>query len=133
MLITRSPKIPRSEVTDRAVYLNRREFVLTAGATILGARSTSAAGRPAAHGAKLEGLRKSRLSSSELPTRWDQITSYNNFYEFAGSDNKDLPSELAPGNLVTKAWTVAVEGACAKPGQFPLEEVVKGQDRKSVV
>jgi len=119
----------RSEVTDQRVYLNRRDFLraagVSAGAVILRARSAAAAGRPAAHGSKLDGIRKSTSSTSELPTRWDQITSYNNFYEFAGSDNKDLPSELAPGNLVTSPWTVTVGGACRKPGTYSLEDIVK--------
>ncbi len=131
MLITRSPEIDRREITDRGVYVNRREFLraatVAAGTGLLGTRTALAAGRPAAHGAKLDGLRKSRFSATERPTPWDQITSYNNFYEFAGSDNKDLPSQLAPGNLVTRPWAITVEGACAKPGEYPLEEVIKNQ------
>ena len=113
------------------MYLNRREFfgaaTASVGTAILGVRTVSAAGRPAAHGARLDGVRKSRFSSSDVPTPWNQITSYNNFYEFAGSDNKDLPSRLAPANLVTSPWTVTVEGACARPGKYSLDEVLKDQ------
>jgi sulfoxide reductase catalytic subunit YedY len=131
MLIKRAAWIRRSEMTDRKMYMNRREFLrsatVTAGAAVLGARTTSAKGRPAVHGAKLDALQKSRFSTTERPTPWDQITSYNNFYEFAGSDDKDLPSQLAPENLITKPWTVSVEGACARPGKYPLEEVIKDQ------
>ena len=129
MLIARPPQMRRSEVTDRKVYLNRRQFLLgavvSAGAAVISTPSADAAGRPAVHGPKLSGIRKSASSTSELPTRWDQITSYNNFYEFAGSDNKDLPSELAPGNLVTSPWIVTVDGACRKPGTYAFEDVVK--------
>src|SRR5688572_12126127 len=131
MLITRAPEIRRSEITDRKVYMNRRQFLraatVTAGTAVIGTRTTLAAGRPAVHGVKLAGLQKSRFSTTDTPTPWNQITSYNNFYEFAGSDNKDLPSELAPGNLITRPWTVTVAGACGRPGTYPLEDVVKDQ------
>jgi sulfoxide reductase catalytic subunit YedY len=131
MLIARTPRIRRSDITGKKVYLSRREFVraaaVSAGAAVLGARGAHAAGRPAARGAKLNGVRPSRFIAADRPTSWDRITSYNNFYEFAGSDNKDLPSQLAPANLVTSPWAITVEGACARPGTYPLEEVVKGQ------
>jgi sulfoxide reductase catalytic subunit YedY len=131
MLITRAPEIRRSEIPDRKVYMNRRQFLraatVTAGTAAIGTRTALAAGRPAVHGVKLAGLQKSRFSTTETPTPWNQITSYNNFYEFAGSDNKDLPSELAPGNLITRPWTVTVAGACGRPGTYPLEDVVKDQ------
>ena len=42
-------------------------------------------------------------------SRW-----YNNFYEFAGSDDKDLPSKLAPDNLMTRPWNITVDGECAR-------------------
>jgi sulfoxide reductase catalytic subunit YedY len=105
-----------------------REATMTAGTAMLGARTAWAQGRPAVHStSKLEILQTNRFSTTERPTSWDQITSYNNFYEFAGSDNKDLPSQLAPENLVTKPWAITVEGACARPGKYSLEEIIKDQ------
>ena len=99
----RAPDVPREEITDKRLYFNRRAFMRVAGggvaaaaAAALGTRSVLAAGRPAVHGPKLERVRKSDLSTTEAATPWDDITSYNNFYEFAGSDTKDLPSLLAP-------------------------------------
>jgi sulfoxide reductase catalytic subunit YedY len=131
MLIKRPSPLRRSDITEQKIYANRREFMraaaAAAGTALLGARKASAQGRPAAHGEKLPGLQKSRLSTAETPTGWDQITSYNNFYEFAGSDNKDLPSQLAPQNLVTKPWSVTVDGACARPGIYALEDIVRGE------
>ena len=113
--------------------VDRREFLratagsaaATATATLSG-RTALAAGRPAPHGPKLPGVQKSPLSTDEPPTPWDAVTSYNNFYEFAGSDNKDLPSVLAPANLVTQPWHVVVEGACERTGRFPLEDLLDG-------
>ena len=100
---------------------------LGAMTTALARRTVFAAGRPAPHGPKLPGVRKSALSTDDAPTPWEDVTSYNNFYEFAGSDNKDLPSELAPANLVTEPWNVVVEGACQRTGTYPLEDVLDEQ------
>ena len=90
-------------------------------------RAVLAAGRPAKHGPKLPGVQKSALSTTEDATPWDDITSYNNFFEFAGSDTKDLPSILAPEHLVTKPWSITVGGECARKGTFTLEQVLDGQ------
>ena len=125
--------IARSETTDQKLYLNRRAFfraatatAVTAAAAIARTQRVLAAGRPAVHGQKLANVRSSRFSTEQAPTPWDAITSYNNFYEFAGSDDKDLPSELAPANLITKPWTITVEGECARAGKYSLEQALDG-------
>jgi sulfoxide reductase catalytic subunit YedY len=133
MLIKKPADVRSSEITEQKVYWNRREFLRTtagiaaAGAGVLGAGSVvSAAGRPAPHGRKLENVVKSPLSLSpqqETANTWEQITTYNNYYEF-GTD-KDSPS-LSAGRLKTDPWSVSVEGECAKKGSVPLEELLKG-------
>ncbi len=133
MLIKKPADIRSSEITDPKLYLNRRDFlrttagVATAGAGILAAgRVLSAAGQPAPHGRKLENVKKSPLSltpEQEKANTWEQITTYNNYYEF-GTD-KESPS-LNAGRLKTEPWSVTIDGECAKKGTFPLEEVVKG-------
>ena len=127
-------KISRSEITDRLLYLNRREFcraasaaAVTAAAALASPQRILAKGRPAAHGRKFADVRASGFSIKEKPTPWDAITSYNNFYEFAGSDDKDLPSQLAPANLITRPWKIAVEGECARAGDYPLDQVLDGE------
>ncbi|MGE0448721.1 MAG: protein-methionine-sulfoxide reductase catalytic subunit MsrP [Vicinamibacterales bacterium] len=134
MLIKKAADIRSSEITDQRHYLNRREFLRTAGgAAIAGAgvvamgRSLSAAGQPAPHGRKLEGVSPSPLSlapSQEKPNSWDQITSYNNYYEF-GTD-KDSPS-LTAGRLKVDPWSVQIDGECERTGKYGLEDVLKGQ------
>jgi sulfoxide reductase catalytic subunit YedY len=134
MLIKKPADIRSSEITDRKLFLNRRQFFqASAGIAAVGAglvastRTALAAGRPANHGAKLPNVKQSPLSLKpevEKPNTWDQITSYNNYYEF-GTD-KDSPSITAPGKLKTSPWNVMVEGECNKKGTFPLEEVLKG-------
>src|SRR5207237_9393818 len=87
MLIKRPADIPSSEITPKSTYLNRREFIRTAGigaglvAAAVGAERLLGAQTPAPHGRKLT-TTKSPLSTSETPNTWDHITTYNNFYEF---------------------------------------------------
>ncbi len=133
MLIKKPADIRSSEITDPKLYLNRRDFLRTtagvavAGAGILAAgRAVSAAGQPAPHGRRLENVRKSPLSltpEQEKANTWEQITTYNNFYEF-GTD-KESPS-LTAGRLKTEPWSITIDGECNKKGSFPIEEVVKG-------
>ena len=82
------------------------------------------AAQPAPRGRKLEGVQKSPLSTSdERLNTWEQITTYNNFYEF-GTD-KATPARQAPAMLKTRPWTVAVEGAVKNPKVYDLDELMK--------
>jgi sulfoxide reductase catalytic subunit YedY len=134
MLIKRPSDIRSSEITDRKLYLNRREFLqaaagtAAAGAGVLAAGETLfAAGKPAPHGRKLENIKPSTLSvdiAKEKPNSWEQITTYNNYYEF-GVD-KDSPS-LTAGRLKTSPWTVQIDGECNKKGNYTFEDILKGE------
>jgi sulfoxide reductase catalytic subunit YedY len=131
MLIKHASDIPGSEITDKKLYLNRREFIQAAAGTALAAttgvlalESVACAATPAAHGRKLANIQKSAWSTTDPQNSWDQITTYNNYYEF-GTD-KDQPSELAR-NFKTEPWTVSVEGECAKKAKWALEDILKGQ------
>jgi sulfoxide reductase catalytic subunit YedY len=131
MLIKPASDIRSSEITDKKLYLNRREFIRattgTAVAVAAGVVSGEAflqAAAPAPHGRKLENVKPSTLSTDEKANTWDQITTYNNYYEF-GTD-KDSPSMMSR-NLKTQPWTVAVEGECNKKATWNLEDILKGQ------
>ncbi|HUR34442.1 MAG TPA: protein-methionine-sulfoxide reductase catalytic subunit MsrP [Vicinamibacterales bacterium] len=134
MLIKKPTDIRSSEITPQALYVNRREFlraaagVAAAGAGVVSVSETLfAAGQPAPHGRKLEGVGRSALSltpEQEKANTWEQITSYNNYYEF-GTD-KDSPS-LTAGRLKTEPWTVQIEGECVKKGNYALGDILKGQ------
>jgi sulfoxide reductase catalytic subunit YedY len=128
MLIQRAPDIRGSEITDEKLYRGRREFMrVAAGAAVaagaLGGAPSAFAATPAAHGRRLAGVQKGPLSTEEAPNSWEQITTYNNFYEF-GTD-KDAPCEYARG-FKTQPWTVAVEGECNKKAVYALDDVLKG-------
>ena len=131
MLIKPSADIRSSEITDKTLYLNRREFLGATAATtaavaagVLGTEAFVQAATPAPHGRKLENVQKSALSVDEKSNKWEDITTYNNYYEF-GID-KDSPSMLAR-SLKPAPWTVLVDGECNKKGNMPLEDILKGQ------
>ena len=125
MLIRNAPDLRDCDVTDRSLYLRRRELIAAGGA--LGAGL--ALGTPDASAAPLAVRRKVTTTTEKLTPK-DDVTSYNNFYEF-GTDKED-PARTA-GRLKTRPWTVVVDGLCAKPARldidglirrFPLEERV---------
>jgi sulfoxide reductase catalytic subunit YedY len=135
MLIKRPADIRSSEITDRKLYLNRRDFMRTAtGAAaaaaaglgvVAGSSAVLEAATPAPHGAKLPNVVKSPLSTTdEKVNTWEQITTYNNYYEF-GTD-KESPSLYAK-SLKTDPWSVTIEGECANKGAMNLEDILKGQ------
>ncbi len=134
MLIKPPADVRGSEITPRRLYLNRRNFIKTtvgataaaaAGGVLWTGEAVLSAATPAPHKQKLPNVRKSPLSTvDEKPNTWEQITTYNNFYEF-GVD-KAAPSQYA-GRMKTEPWTVKVEGECAKPATYHLEDVLTGQ------
>ena len=71
---------------------------------------------------KLPNVRKSQYSTSETPNSFDDITTYNNFYEF-GTD-KDDPAANAR-RFVTRPWTIRVDGLVDKPGTYDLDSFIK--------
>jgi methionine sulfoxide reductase catalytic subunit len=136
MLIKRPADIRSSEITDKKLYINRRQFMRAAGvavgaATGVGVLTKGAAVlhavQPAAHGKKWPNVKPNPTYSNtngELKNTWEQITTYNNYYEF-GTD-KDQPAELSR-NFKTDGWKVSVEGECAKKGKYTLDDILKGE------
>jgi len=129
MLIRRGSDIRSSDITPKQLYLNRREFIASAAAAGIGLAASGgiveAAGKPAPHGTKLANIKKSPLSvTNEKATSWNDITTYNNFYEF-GLD-KDSPSMLAD-KLQTSPWKITVAGEATKKGDMSLDDVLKGR------
>jgi sulfoxide reductase catalytic subunit YedY len=113
-----------SEITPRELYLNRRTALAGLG---LAAASPLALAQAAPGGgklAKLPGARSAVAGAAVMdkPTSYADATSYNNFYEF-GTDKSD-PAQRAH-TLKPRPWTVAVEGECAKPGNYDLDALMK--------
>ncbi len=69
----------------------------------------------------LPNVRKGVVTLDEALTPWDDVTTYNNFYEF-GMD-KDDPARNSK-KFRTKPWTVKIDGLVNKPGDYQLEDLV---------
>jgi sulfoxide reductase catalytic subunit YedY len=136
MLIKKPEEIRSSEITDEKVYLKRRLFLR--GAAL--AATTAATGLlyrklnpPPAEKPKGETLvtvansntdnrAREGFTVNEKLTSIEDITNYNNFYEFS-TDKQSVASEAR--GFVTKPWEVAVGGLVNKPATFGLEEILK--------
>jgi sulfoxide reductase catalytic subunit YedY len=115
MLIRRADGLKESEVTPEPLYWNRREFLAAAGVAGIAALGVSA--QEPGLVAKPYGLQP-----DDQPTPWEDVTGYNNFYEF-GTDKSD-PKAYSQ-KFKTNPWTVKVEGLVNNPGQYQLEDFVK--------
>ena len=118
-------RIPAAQVTDEAVYRERRR--------LLGAMAAlPALGLPGCAGAEPPQPSRSRVppavaragfDTDEALTTWQDVTTYNNFYEFG--TGKGDPSR-ARKTLRAQGWTVAVGGHCAKPATLALDDLLAG-------
>ena len=120
-----------SEITPQAVYEERRRWIqmaaagaaLAAGAGHLGSARAQAVAAPGKL-AKLPATRSAVAGANtmEKPTAYEDVTTYNNFYEF-GTDKAD-PARNAT-KFKTTPWSVAVEGEVKKPKVYDLAELLK--------
>ena len=116
MLIKQAPDIRSSEITDERLYRSRRQFIQAASGAAMGAvAGATVLGRygGALHAQEtIPNLQTSPLSTDEDLNSYDDITSYNNFYEF-GIDKGD-PARYAH-ELTIAPWSVRIEGEMNKP------------------
>ncbi len=117
-----STDIRSSEITPEPVYQSRRDFLRVAAAGAIGAAACGPLGDDVSAQAALPNVKPSPLSTTERPTPWDDLTTYNNFYEF-GTQKSD-PARYAH-ELKVKPWTVKVDGHVAKPADYALDDLVK--------
>ncbi len=95
--------LSQTDITPEVVYLNRRQILAgMAGLGLVGA----------------SGVRAEALE----PNPWEDITQYNNFYEF-GTDKSD-PARYA-GALTTSPWTVKIDGMVDRPGDYDFADIMK--------
>ncbi|WP_371155422.1 protein-methionine-sulfoxide reductase catalytic subunit MsrP [Jannaschia sp. 2305UL9-9] len=99
------PDLTHADVTPKAAWMNRRQLIAALGA-----------------GSLASGLGLSARAQEALtPNTYEEITSYNNFYEF-GTGKSD-PAQNA-GAMVTNPWTVKVDGLVDNPGDYALEDLI---------
>ncbi len=117
MLIRRPTDLKSSEITPESLYMNRRGWLAAAGALAVSAMGREASAQePQAIGKPFG------LQADDKPTPWQDVTTYNNFYEF-GTD-KSGPAQNAT-NFKTSPWTITVDGLAGKPGKYQLEDFIK--------
>jgi sulfoxide reductase catalytic subunit YedY len=126
-----SDVIKSSEITDEKTYLNRRNFMragLLAGTTLAMAGVYRFINPPPAKEAVTEIIRdiskpeNPALKSEDKINSFQEITNYNNFYEF--STSKTAVARNAE-DFVTRPWTVAVGGMVQNPQTFGIEDLLK--------
>jgi len=128
MWIHKPSEFRYSEITPKSTYLNRRKFLeaagLAAACTLAGRRLLGLAwpGQTAFAGTKLSGVAKGPFSTSEPQTPYEDVTHYNNYYEFGVA--KDAPARNA-GSLRTSPWSVSVEGEVQKRQKFDIASLMK--------
>ncbi|WP_223385704.1 protein-methionine-sulfoxide reductase catalytic subunit MsrP [Oricola cellulosilytica] len=111
--------IPRSsEITPRAAILDRRRFIAGMSGLALAA-AVPTPGKSATR-EKLDAI-ASPLSTDEEPNSYDDVTSYNNYYEF-GTGKSD-PAKHAH-ELTTRPWAIKVGGLVNNPGEIGIEDLL---------
>jgi sulfoxide reductase catalytic subunit YedY len=139
----KSQDINSNEITDKETYLNRRTFIRaavlagTATATTVVYRSLNPAPVESPKGQKLEGVSKSGEQEAlkegfrvdDQLTSLQDITNYNNFYEF---DTDKRGVAVAAKGFISKPWSVSVAGLVNKPRVFDLEELLRFEQEERI-
>ena len=124
MLIKRPHDVPSSEITPESLYRSRRRFLRSTALTVGGLALASSRVFARLQDPTFKRGKPGPYDTTEDLTEYEDITTYNNFYEFG--TGKGDPHENA-GTLKRSPWTVKVEGEVKKPGTFALEDLLKGQ------
>jgi len=123
MLIKKKNDIAESEVTDSAIYFNRRQFIQAAAIALGGSwlsRQAFASIESTCPNVELPTL-------DDKPNKLSQITRYNNYYEF--STNKEMVIHLAK-ELVTDPWSLSIEGECDNPITLSVDDILKSHSQE---
>jgi sulfoxide reductase catalytic subunit YedY len=134
MLIKKPADIPPSEITPKALYLNRRKFLaataVAGGVAVAGWRlrdlitpETIVKADESGGGLqKIDGIQKSPFSTTEAITPYKDVTHYNNYYEF--STDKEGPAELSK-HFRPRPWNVTIDGLVPKKQKLDIDTILK--------
>ena len=125
MLIRKPPAVPSSEITPERAYFDRRSFVagLAAAGLVGTARSAPVHLETGTGQRELRAVKPGPFSTDEPPNRYEDVTTYNNYYEFG--TGKDDPHRNS-GDFQPQPWTVRVEGEAEVTGEFDVEGLLAG-------
>jgi sulfoxide reductase catalytic subunit YedY len=127
LLIKKPSDIRPSEITSHSNYLNRRQFMRAgaiAGGSLLAPAALGAI-VPEQRRARLDDVAESPFSTDEAPNSYEDITTYNNFYEFG--TGKEDPAVYAR-DFEPRPWTIAVDGHAEKTGTFDFDDFIRPFD-----
>jgi len=120
MLIKEKSSILSSEITDKAIFQNRRKIIKAAAGLSIASLLPSTASAEQAK--KYAAVPSGPYSANLQVTSIEDATNYTNYYEF--STNKKDSTVLAQP-LKTNPWTITVEGEAEKTGEFNFEDILK--------
>ncbi|MXW19559.1 MAG: protein-methionine-sulfoxide reductase catalytic subunit MsrP [Gammaproteobacteria bacterium] len=125
MLIRNKTDIRSSEITSETTYFNRRSVIAgLAAAGLVGTTRAAPANLAAGTGQKdLPGVTPGPFSTDAPPNSYEEITTYNNYYEFG--TGKDDPHRNS-GDFRPEPWTVRVEGEAEVTGEFDVQGLLSG-------
>lgn len=126
-MIFKDPRIQNSDITPRHIFEHRREWLKNAaiGSLAIGLSpwlEREAFAKSSAPKEKLVAKLNDQYSTKETATSYEEVTSYNNFYEF-GMDKED-PAKYAE-RLQTRPWTISIEGMVKKPMTMDIDTLLK--------
>jgi methionine sulfoxide reductase catalytic subunit len=129
-------EIKSSEITPESTYLNRRNFIrasLLAGTTVatgLAYRFFNEPPPKEVATAEIQNVVQTKnFNSQEKPNSFEDITNYNNYYEFSTSKTAVA---RASQDFVTRPWTVEVGGMVQKPKVFDIDELLKFEQEERI-
>jgi methionine sulfoxide reductase catalytic subunit len=128
MLIKKPADISPSEITPKSLYLNRRKFLAgmaLSGAAVVAGKRIGELISPSSTveaNTKINGVQKSQFSTTEKITPYNDVTNYNNYYEF--STDKYEPAGLAK-NFKTRPWKVTIDGLVSKKQELDIDTIIK--------
>jgi sulfoxide reductase catalytic subunit YedY len=123
----KSVPVKSSEITPKSLYLSRRDFLKAAGivsgsALLAACAPAISQGTPDPGGAPAPGAGGNLDELSDEVNSFEDITNYNNFYEF--STDKQAVARLSQ-DFQTSPWTVEVGGLVNNPKTYGIEDLLK--------
>ncbi len=125
MRIKKDLTLSETQITDPALFNQRRRLIKAAAGSIMAGIGVGLAPQVMAENSKVfANTHKSSLSLDEKPTDYEDVITYNNFYEFGTGKGDPVRNSK---NFKTHPWTLSVEGEVAKPGIIDIETLLKTQ------
>ncbi|MBK8813177.1 MAG: protein-methionine-sulfoxide reductase catalytic subunit MsrP [Acidobacteria bacterium] len=130
----KNPEIKSSEITPENVYLNRRNFIragLVAGTTFATGLTYRVFNQQPPKEVVVKEIKdvKRAAATEEVPNTFEQITTYNNYYEFSTSKTN---VGRAAEDFVTRPWTVEVGGLAGKPKVFDIDDLLRFEQEERI-